>query len=416
MYGRLGTADWALTNIARRMKVLLTNDDGIQATGLNALRRALLEVPGVELAVIAPDANRSATARSITTRAPALGGGDRVRGRHRRLSRPTARPWTASGSRRSGCSARARADRVRDQPRRQPRRRHHLLGHGRRRARGIVLGVPAIAVSQQSTKRRDGLPVRARASTSSGGRASSPGWSRSSSERADARRHAAERQLPRGRAEERRRRGRRGSASASTGTSSSSRRRTRAAGAAAATGSTAWSPRYQQEDGHGLRRDRRGHDLGHAAPLRPDRHARLEEIAGWDLDALLGARGVAPRCEAVSAAEAASGPPSCAASSSTTTTATTSSTIRRSRTPSTTTLLRRAARPRGGAPRAAHARLAHPAGRRPSRSSKFEQVRHLQPMLSLANARNEEELRAWEVRGPQPARQARDGRRARSST
>ncbi|HYP48202.1 MAG TPA: hypothetical protein VEQ61_06150, partial [Thermoleophilaceae bacterium] len=27
--------------------------------------------------------------------------------------------------------------------------------------------------------------------------------------------------------------------------------------------------------------------------------------------------------------------------------------------------------------------------------SKFERVRHLQPMLSLANARNEEELRAW---------------------
>ncbi len=52
------------------MKVLLTNDDGIQATGLNAMRRALLEVPGVELAVIAPDANRSATARSITTRTP----------------------------------------------------------------------------------------------------------------------------------------------------------------------------------------------------------------------------------------------------------------------------------------------------------------------------------------------------------
>jgi 5'-nucleotidase len=52
------------------MKVLLTNDDGIQATGLNALRRALLEVPGIELDVIAPDANRSATARSITTRTP----------------------------------------------------------------------------------------------------------------------------------------------------------------------------------------------------------------------------------------------------------------------------------------------------------------------------------------------------------
>jgi 5'-nucleotidase len=52
------------------VKVLLTNDDGIQATGLNVMRRALLEVPGVELAVIAPNSNRSATARSITTRKP----------------------------------------------------------------------------------------------------------------------------------------------------------------------------------------------------------------------------------------------------------------------------------------------------------------------------------------------------------
>jgi len=52
------------------MRVLLTNDDGINADGLQALRRALLEVTGVELAVIAPDSNRSATARSITTRRP----------------------------------------------------------------------------------------------------------------------------------------------------------------------------------------------------------------------------------------------------------------------------------------------------------------------------------------------------------
>jgi 5'/3'-nucleotidase SurE len=52
------------------VKVLLTNDDGIQAQGLNALRRALLATPGVELSVIAPDSNRSATARSITTRRP----------------------------------------------------------------------------------------------------------------------------------------------------------------------------------------------------------------------------------------------------------------------------------------------------------------------------------------------------------
>jgi 5'-nucleotidase len=50
--------------------VLLTNDDGIEAEGLQAMRRALLGVTGIELAVIAPDGNRSATARSITTRRP----------------------------------------------------------------------------------------------------------------------------------------------------------------------------------------------------------------------------------------------------------------------------------------------------------------------------------------------------------
>jgi 5'-nucleotidase len=52
------------------LRVLLTNDDGIEAEGLQALRRALLAIDDVELAVIAPDANQSATARSITTRRP----------------------------------------------------------------------------------------------------------------------------------------------------------------------------------------------------------------------------------------------------------------------------------------------------------------------------------------------------------
>src|SRR5436189_3183110 len=52
------------------MRVLLTNDDGIEAEGLQALRRELLRVDGIELAVIAPDSNRSAAARSITTRRP----------------------------------------------------------------------------------------------------------------------------------------------------------------------------------------------------------------------------------------------------------------------------------------------------------------------------------------------------------
>jgi 5'-nucleotidase len=52
------------------VRVLLTNDDGIWADGLQTLRRALLGVPEIELAVIAPDGNRSAMARSITTRRP----------------------------------------------------------------------------------------------------------------------------------------------------------------------------------------------------------------------------------------------------------------------------------------------------------------------------------------------------------
>jgi 5'-nucleotidase len=52
------------------LRVLLTNDDGIHAQGLQTLRRALAALEDVELAVIAPDENMSATARSITTRRP----------------------------------------------------------------------------------------------------------------------------------------------------------------------------------------------------------------------------------------------------------------------------------------------------------------------------------------------------------
>jgi 5'/3'-nucleotidase len=52
------------------LDVLLTNDDGIDADGLQAMRAALVRLDGVNLAVIAPDGNRSAMARSITTRRP----------------------------------------------------------------------------------------------------------------------------------------------------------------------------------------------------------------------------------------------------------------------------------------------------------------------------------------------------------
>jgi 5'-nucleotidase len=52
------------------VRVLLTNDDGISAPGLQAARRALVQLEGVEVDVVAPDSNRSASARSITTRSP----------------------------------------------------------------------------------------------------------------------------------------------------------------------------------------------------------------------------------------------------------------------------------------------------------------------------------------------------------
>jgi len=60
----------SLARAVSMLNVLLTNDDGIEADGLQALRAALAELDGVHLEVIAPDGNRSAMARSITTRRP----------------------------------------------------------------------------------------------------------------------------------------------------------------------------------------------------------------------------------------------------------------------------------------------------------------------------------------------------------
>ena len=52
------------------MKVLLTNDDGLDAEGIQALRAALMELDGVEVVTIAPDGNRSAIGRGITVFRP----------------------------------------------------------------------------------------------------------------------------------------------------------------------------------------------------------------------------------------------------------------------------------------------------------------------------------------------------------
>ena len=152
-----------------RMNVLLTNDDGIDAEGLLALRRALRgRRRASRCVVIAPDGNRSAMARMITTRQPLWVAGGDVRGRRRSATRPTARPSTACASAQLGL--------VEDF---EPELIVSGINHGSNLGdditysgtvaaafEGIVLGIPAIAVSQQSTDARDGLPLRRAASTS----------------------------------------------------------------------------------------------------------------------------------------------------------------------------------------------------------------------------------------------------------
>lgn len=51
------------------MKILLTNDDGIDATGINVLKK-VLEADGHEIIVIAPTKEQSATSHSITLHEP----------------------------------------------------------------------------------------------------------------------------------------------------------------------------------------------------------------------------------------------------------------------------------------------------------------------------------------------------------
>lgn len=134
------------------MRVLLTNDDGISAPGLQALRAALLEIDGVELSVIAPDGNRSAMARSITTRRPLwveeVGFDDGTVGyatdgtpvdcvRLAELGLVGARPELIVSGINHGSNL---GDDV------------TYSGTVAAALEGIVLGIPAIAVSQQSTE------------------------------------------------------------------------------------------------------------------------------------------------------------------------------------------------------------------------------------------------------------------------
>ena len=52
------------------MKLLLTNDDGIHARGIQTLWQELSTIPGAELTIAAPDREQSATSQAITMHQP----------------------------------------------------------------------------------------------------------------------------------------------------------------------------------------------------------------------------------------------------------------------------------------------------------------------------------------------------------
>ena len=177
------------------MRVLLTNDDGIGAEGLHALRRALAELEGIETHVIVPDSNRSATARSITTRSPlsveevelddgaiayATDGTPVDCVRFGDLGLVGERPDLIVSGINHGSNL---GDDI------------TYSGTVAAALEGIVLGIPAIAISQQSSAARDGLPARAQVRLRRRGAARRRAGA-AAGRRSAARGDAAERQLP----------------------------------------------------------------------------------------------------------------------------------------------------------------------------------------------------------------------------
>ena len=158
------------------LNVLLTNDDGIEAEGLQAMRSALAALDGVRLAVIAPDGNRSAMARSITTRRPLwVAEVPFADGSVGYATDGTPVDCVRLAQPRAGRGLRGRAGRRGHQPRRQPRRRHHLLGHRRGGARGrrarpaVDRRLPAVGRARARLPLRRRLRLRGRRATSSRG-------------------------------------------------------------------------------------------------------------------------------------------------------------------------------------------------------------------------------------------------------
>ena len=221
------------------MQVLLTNDDGIEAEGLQAMRRAL--VAGAGHRAGGHRARRQPLGlRPHDHHAPAaVGAGGALRGRHAAASPPTARRSTACAWPSSGLIEGFDADIVVAGINHGSNLGDDITYSGTVAAalEALVLGIPGIAVSQQSNAREMDFRLGSRFAFER----AADFVARVVAELDEVplpAGHAAEHQRPRGRA--RRASRSRAWASASTATSSSSTPRTRTA--AGATGSTAPTP------------------------------------------------------------------------------------------------------------------------------------------------------------------------------
>ncbi len=345
----------SLESASPQVKVLLTNDDGIQAEGLHAIRRELRDLDGVEVHVIAPNSNRSATARSITTRSPlwieeirfddgeagfATDGTPVDCVRFADLGLLGAKPDLIISGINHGANL---GDDI------------TYSGTVAAALEGIVLGIPAVAMSQQSEKREMGFRFGRSFDFSHAARFGAELVRRLGEEKAPPD-TLINVNFPTGTPQgiEVTRLGKRlyDDELKLVDEDSDGRRRYEIYG---------FEPSFEDEEGTDLVAIARGRIA--LTPIHFDLtdHEGLERLRAWDLEAMLAARRRErrrrrPRARRRAAARDRGAQPP----------------LLRPRRPDglrrgLRRAAERAARPRGGAPGAAHPRLAHPAGRGPAR-------------------------------------------------
>ena len=147
------------------LEILVTNDDGVAAPGIDVVAHALAELDGVKVTVVAPAANQSGSGSKTT---PGTLSRDRAehRGRHERDGRQRI-PRRRGELRPRHDGPRAGRRRLGDQRRSEPGGDHRRLGHRRRsQDRGRTRG-------SRPSRRARGAATRR--STRSGPPSCSPG-------------------------------------------------------------------------------------------------------------------------------------------------------------------------------------------------------------------------------------------------